>query len=170
MQRHISTLFIHTTDYVHHHHHHHHSYTLQIIYHRCRHHRHHHHRHHHHPRHTTTWPDPAQLDGTFKPQSLYINHLREADGGSGTGSACWTHVLHVRDAHVAHVAVGVGGLPGGEDGACAVHAVEVGLEAAGVWRQHINIEDARRPPAHEQHRLALELPDVHRRQLRTLRS
>ena len=75
---------------------------------------------------------------------------------------------HIGDANIAHFAVGISRLPRREGGTGAVYAVEVGLHTVGVRRQHVDVENARRPATHEQDRLALELTHSHGRQLRTL--
>ena len=47
-------------------------------------------------------------------------------------------------------------------------AVKEGLRALGVRRQHVHVQDPRRPAADEHHRLPLELPHFQRFQVRAL--
>ena len=74
----------------------------------------------------------------------------------------------VIDADVAHVALVVGLTPGAEGAAASVGAVEERLRALGVRRQHVHVQDPRRPAADEHHRLPLELPHFQRFQVRAL--
>ena len=75
---------------------------------------------------------------------------------------------HVGDAQVADVGVGVESLPGGADASSAVDAVEEGLGAISVRHQHVHVDHARRPAAHEQQLLVVEQAGLKHREVRAL--